>query len=63
MTEEVKELRCAVADLIGENERLKNRLSLAEDLLAEASNTLDDIHGYETEAYIAIEKYFEEEDE
>ncbi|MED4523579.1 hypothetical protein P9257_04995 [Bacillus velezensis] len=24
MTEEVKRLRCAVADLIGENERLKN---------------------------------------
>ncbi len=53
MTEGVKELRCTVADLIGENERLKNRLSLAEGLLVEAADTLDGMHGYGTEAYIS----------
>ncbi|MCP6682930.1 hypothetical protein [Bacillus nakamurai] len=30
MTEEVKRLRCAVADLIGENERLKAALRVIE---------------------------------
>lgn len=30
MTEEVKRLRCAVADLIGENERLKTALRVIE---------------------------------
>ncbi|MEH6861470.1 hypothetical protein [Bacillus velezensis] len=31
MTEEVKRLRCAVADLIGENERLKTKINWLEE--------------------------------
>ncbi|NME91526.1 hypothetical protein [Bacillus velezensis] len=31
MTEEVKRLRCAVADLIGENERLKEKINWLEE--------------------------------
>ncbi|MCY8472387.1 hypothetical protein [Bacillus halotolerans] len=31
MTEEVKRLRCAVADLIGENERLKAKINWLEE--------------------------------
>ncbi|MEC2215101.1 hypothetical protein [Bacillus velezensis] len=31
MTEEVKRLRCAVADLIGENDRLKEKINWLEE--------------------------------
>ncbi|MCC8352559.1 hypothetical protein [Bacillus sp. AF23] len=35
MPEEVKRLRCAVADLIGENERLRGTIEEAEELVAD----------------------------
>ncbi|MGO1136477.1 hypothetical protein ACTOS9_13005 [Bacillus subtilis] len=38
MTEEVKRLRCVVADLIGENERLKTELAKANELLSKSQD-------------------------
>lgn len=40
--------------------RLTDRLAKAESLLGEASGLLDDIHGYDTDTYRAIDEYFEE---
>ncbi len=47
MTEEVKRLRCAVADLIGENDRLKaeNKMLIGE--LATIRDMLPDEYGFE----------------
>ncbi|MDZ5669120.1 MULTISPECIES: hypothetical protein [Bacillus subtilis group] len=41
MTEEVKRLRCAVADLIGENERLKSALKFIEREAVPSNVSLD----------------------
>lgn len=38
MNEEVKTLRCTVADLIGENERLKTELAKANELLSKSQD-------------------------
>ncbi|MCY8493710.1 hypothetical protein [Bacillus inaquosorum] len=47
MTEEVKRLRCAVADLIGENERLKAENELLTGELATIRDMLPDEYGFE----------------
>lgn len=47
MTEEVKRLRCAVADLIGENERLKSENEMLIGELAAIRDMLPDEYGFE----------------
>lgn len=47
MTEEVKRLRCAVADLIGENERLKAENEMLTGELATIRDMLPDEYGFE----------------
>ncbi|TJZ71441.1 hypothetical protein FA037_05855 [Bacillus amyloliquefaciens] len=47
MTEEVKRLRCAVADLIGENERLKEENEMLSGELAAIRDMLPDEYGFE----------------
>lgn len=47
MTEEVKRLRCAVADLIGENERLKKENEMLTGELATIRDMLPDEYGFE----------------
>ncbi|WP_439024434.1 hypothetical protein [Bacillus halotolerans] len=47
MTEEVKRLRCAVADLIGENERLKKENEMLTGELATIRDMLPDDYGFE----------------
>lgn len=47
MTEEVKRLRCAVADLIGENERLKAENKMLTGELATIRDMLPDEYGFE----------------
>ncbi|MED1923484.1 hypothetical protein [Bacillus velezensis] len=47
MTVEVKRLRCAVADLIGENERLKEENEMLSGELAAIRDMLPDEYGFE----------------
>lgn len=47
MTEEVKRLRCAVADLIGENDRLKEENEMLTGELAAIRDMLPDEYGFE----------------
>ncbi|KJR67832.1 hypothetical protein [Bacillus velezensis] len=47
MTEEVKRLRCAVADLVGENDRLKEENEMLSGELAAIRDMLPDEYGFE----------------
>ncbi|MCY9008326.1 hypothetical protein MOE50_04830 [Bacillus inaquosorum] len=68
MTEEVKRLRCAVADLIGENERLKAKNARLEQELREATLIIDRVenllskmrYGTEYEVYNEVYRFLYE---
>lgn len=52
-----------VLSLVDELERVKGRLSEADNLISEAHDLLDDIHGYDTETYRDMSKYLYGEEE
>ncbi|CAF1843611.1 hypothetical protein [Bacillus subtilis] len=62
MNEEVKTLRCTVADLIGENERLKTELAKANELLSKSQDVFCEWDMEYFPIYEEIGLYLNEED-
>ena len=54
----IETLRTDIAYRDAEIERLRGNLNEVEALLSEAQSVLDGVHCYETDAYLAIERYF-----
>ncbi|MEC5220037.1 hypothetical protein ACWNPK_18085 [Bacillus atrophaeus] len=63
MTEEVKALRCTVADLIGENERLKAELTKANGLLSKSKDVFCEWDMNYFPIYEEIGSYLNEEED